>query len=408
MSKVKRGLGVDVLTAARARVRRTLHDFPNVYVSFSGGKDSGVVLELAASEARAQGRRIGCLVIDLEAQYTATVDYVHTMLDRHADVLDVYWVALPLTLRNAVSLFQPTWRCWDPAESDRWVRPLPQHPGAITDPGFFDFFVPGMEFEDFTVAFGHWYAQRNGGRLTAAMVGIRADESLNRFRTIASRTKKTHEGLQWTTWLGDRLYNAYPIYDWRTLDDWIFYGSQKVPYNLIYDLMHRAGLSIHQARLCQPYGQDQKKGLWLYQILEPHTWARVVARVQGANFGARYARASGNINGRIRVEKPENLTWQQYAMLLLNTMPEISAEMFRTRIAWFVHWHMEKGFPDGIPDDGPLNRKDPSWYRVVKVILENDVYCTALTFGTPTSIEAWKKYQQTMKIKRDQWGIPGL
>src|SRR5690606_41473807 len=41
----KRGLGVDVLTAARTRISRVFDDAPRVTVSFSGGKDSGVVLE---------------------------------------------------------------------------------------------------------------------------------------------------------------------------------------------------------------------------------------------------------------------------------------------------------------------------------------------------------------------------
>ena len=41
-------------------------------------------------------------------------------------------------------------------------------------------------------------------------------------------------------------------------------------------------------RLCQPYGDDQRKGLWLFKMLEPETWSRVVGRVQGANFGNRY------------------------------------------------------------------------------------------------------------------------
>lgn len=405
LSASKRGLGIDVLTAARRRVRRVFDDFPNVYVSFSGGKDSGVLLELAATEARARGRRIGCLIVDLEAQYAATIDYLHVMLARHADVLDVFWVALPLSLRNAVSQFQPTWRCWDPAEEERWVRPLPEHPGVIADPTVFRWFVPGMEFEDFVPKFGAWYAERNGGRLTACLVGIRSDESINRYRTIASKKKTTHEHLAWTTWLGGTLYNAYPIYDWRTEDDWRFYGSRKVPYNRVYDLMHRAGLSIHQARLCQPYGDDQKKGLWLYHIIEPDTWGRVVARVQGVNFGARYARETGNINGRIRVEKPATLTWEQYSKLLLASMPPDTADAFRTRIAWFIEWHSRHGFPGGaIPDDGPLDRKNPSWRRICKVILSYDYYCRALTFSAPANAESFKKYRKVMEAKRREWG----
>jgi predicted phosphoadenosine phosphosulfate sulfurtransferase len=307
-----------------------------------------------------------------------------------------------------VSQFEPTWQCWDPDAQERWVRPLPQHPGVVSDPDHFPFFFRGMEFEDFVPKFGYWYAQQHGGRLTACLVAIRSDESLNRFRTVAMRHKTMHEGLAWTTWIGGAVFNAYPIYDWRTQDDWRFYGKERVPYNRIYDLMHKAGISIHQARLCQPYGDDQRKGLWLYHVLEPETWGRVVARVQGVGFGARYARESGNVLGRIKVVKPDALTWEQYSMALLASMPQETAEAFRTRIAWFLEWHRRNGHPDGvIPDDGPMDRTHPSWKRICKVILGYDYYCKGLTFSPPTSHEAYRKYKATMASRRAEWGYLG-
>ena len=64
--------------------------------------------------------------------------------------------------------------------------------------------------------------------------------------------------------------------------------------------MQKAGVSLFQQRLCQPFGDDQKKGLWLYQILEPHTWQKLVERVEGCNFGARYSKTQGHILGYYR------------------------------------------------------------------------------------------------------------
>lgn len=402
----KRSLGVDVLIAARRRIARVFSDFPNVYVSFSGGKDSGVLLELAAAEARARGRTLGVLIIDLEAMYQHTADFLHVMLERHADVLQPYWVALPLNLRNAVSQFQPQWTCWEPGLEEFWVRPRPAQ--AIADENYFPFFTRGMEFEDFVPAFGHWYSQQHGGRMTACLVGIRSDESLNRYRTIASHKKKRHEGLQWTTWLGGSLYNAYPVYDWRTRDVWIYNGRHRVPYNRVYDLMHQAGLSIHQARLCQPYGDDQRQGLWLYQIIEPKTWGKVVARVQGANFGARYARETGNILGRVKITCPEGLTWQEYAMRLLDSMPPPIAEHFRTKFAVFINFYAARGYPGGeIPDDGPMNKQQPSWKRLVKVLLTYDYWCKGLSMAPPANANSYKAYRKRLDIQRREWGYRG-
>lgn len=400
----KRMLGVDVLTAARQRITRIFDDFPKIYVSFSGGKDSGALLELAANEARRRNRRIGMLFVDLEAQYRLTISYVEEMIARHADVLDPYWIALPLNLRNAVSQFEPQWMCWDPSRPADWVRQPSAE--AITDETRFPFFRRGMEFEEFVPEFGHWYGQ---GKLTACLVGIRAQESLNRWRTIASRRKHMFEGLQWTTWIGGSVYNIYPIYDWKTEDIWTFYGREKVPYNRLYDRMHQAGLTIHQARICQPYGDDQRKGLWLYHVIEPDTWSRVVARVNGANQGALYARESGNILGRIKVTKPDGITWQEFAMRLLESMPPATAEHYRNKIAVFIKWYANKyplKYGDGnIPDEGPVNQKGyPSWARICKVLLRNDYWCKALSFS-PTKSQAYERYTRLMKKRREEWQI---
>lgn len=390
----------DVLTAARERIVRTFDDFERVYVSFSGGKDSGVLLELAAVEARERGRTLGCLIVDLEAQYAHTIDYLRLMLERHKDVLDVYWVALPLNLRNAVSHFEPQWMCWEPGREDDWVR-RPE-PRSITDEAFFPFFRRRMEFEEFVPEFAEWYSQ---GKPTACLVGIRSDESLNRYRTIASTSKETHDGLQWTTRVSEHAYNAYPIYDWTTEDIWTYYARESVPYNVLYDRMHQAGLTIHQQRICQPYGDDQRRGLWLYSVIEPETWSRVVARVQGANFGGLYAGESGNVLGRIKVRKPEHLTWEQFAMVLLDSMPPPVAEHYKNKIAAFVKWWMDRGYPDGIPDEGPANTKEsPSWTRVVKTLLRFDYHCKGLSF-TPTKTEAYAAYLDRMKRRREEWEL---
>lgn len=400
--RVKRPLGMDVCTAARARIERVFDDFPRVYVSFSGGKDSSVMLELAAQQARARGRTLGVLVVDLEAQYRLTIDYIRDTLARHADVVQPYWVALPLNLRNAVSHFEPQWQCWDPDRRADWVRTPPAE--AITDESFFPWFRRGMEFEEFVPEFGAWYAEPQR-ELTACLVGIRADESLNRWRTIASGRKRPYDGLQWTTYVAPGVFNAYPVYDWRTEDVWTFVARYQVPYNTLYDRMHQAGLSIHQARICHPYGDDQRRGLWLYSVIEPETWSKVVARVNGANFGALYAREQGNILGRIKVAKPEHLTWQQFANVLLESMPPQVAEHYRTKIAVFLRYYQLRGYEDGIPDEGPANQKGyPSWTRVCKALLRFDYHCKGLTFS-PTKPDAYVAYRQRMQRKRQEWQL---
>jgi predicted phosphoadenosine phosphosulfate sulfurtransferase len=396
----KCGLGFDVLTAARQRLSYCFDRFPRVYISFSGGKDSGVMLHIAAAVARERSRRLGLLFVDLEGQYKMTIDYIHAMLDLYEDVLDIYWVALPLNLRNAVSQYEPQWCCWEPGREDDWIRPRPER--AIGDPQSFPFFRHRMEFEEFVPEFGNWYSQSEP---TCCLVGIRADESLNRYRTVANTRKSMFDGKAWTTRVQGSLYNAYPLYDWSTADIWRYYGKTKLPYNRLYDYMHRAGLSIHQQRICQPYGDDQRKGLWLFHLIEPETWARVVARVNGANQGALYARESGNILGNIKITKPDHMTWQEFAEHLLAGMPPKTAEHYRNKIAVFLRWYEVRGYQGGIPDEGPSVDKDtPSWTRICKALLRNDYWCKGLSF-TQTLPTNYRKYCELMKRRRALWQL---
>ncbi len=402
-SKHKHYLTEDVLTAARKRIAWLFDKFPRLYLSFSGGKDSTVMLHIAVDEARKRNRKFGVLFVDLEAQYTLTIAHIADCLKDYEDIIEPYWIALPIVLRNAVSSYEPRWLCWDPDVLALWVRK--PDPNSITDEKSFPFFKRGMEFEEFVPAFGEWYSQ---GQPTACLVGIRADESINRYRTIASTSKETYEDKKWTTKLSDNLYNAYPIYDWRTEDIWTYHAKFGGRYNLLYDRMHKAGLSIHEQRICQPYGDDQRKGLWLYHIIEPETWGKVVARVNGANSGALYAQESGNVLGRQKITLPPNHTWQSFAKMLLDTLPPKSQEHFKNKIAKFIKWWIDRDYPDGIPDfsDPKLeaNRVAPSWRRVCKALLRNDYWCKGLSF-TQTDSKAYARYLILMKKRRAQWQI---
>jgi predicted phosphoadenosine phosphosulfate sulfurtransferase len=273
----------------------------------------------------------------------------------------------------------------------------------------FPFVHRGMEFEEFVPLFGEWYAQ---GKRCAVFVGIRTDESLNRYRTIAGLTKDMLDGRQWTTRIKAQSYNVYPIYDWRTSDLWIWHAQNPaMPYNRLYDMMWKAGLTIHQMRICQPYGDDQRKGLWLFHLIEPETWARVVARVNGANAGALYVQESGNITGYRRVSKPPQHTWRSFAELLVRSMPPKTREHYANKVSVHRKWWMARGYPDGMPDEADYHleaaRKVPSWRRVVKSLLRNDYWCKGIGF-TQHKSEAYHKYLDLMRRRREAWQLDGI
>lgn len=391
-------LNQNVFEASTERINYTFDNFEKIYLSFSAGKDSTVMLHLVMDEAIKRNRKIGVMIVDLEGQYKLTIDHMKECIDLYKDYIDLYWVCLPIHLRNAVSVFKPFWKCWDSEVKNDWIRPMPKE--AISDISYFPFFRDGMEFEEFVPEFGEWYSE---GKTCACLVGIRADESLNRFRTISSTSKITFNKKQWTTKVTDNVFNVYPIYDWKTEDIWIYHGKNKNKrHNHLYDLMQKSGLSIHLQRICQPYGDDQRRGLYLFHLIEPETWAKVVARVEGANSGALYVQDTGNINGYGKITKPQHHTWKSFSELILNTLPKVTSEHYKNKIYVFIKWWEERGYFDGIPDQAPSvlesERLAPSWRRICKSLLRNDYWCKGLGFSQHKT-DAYNKY---LKLKKEQ------
>lgn len=394
---IKKYNDVNVLDAAKNRISFVFDNFEKIYISFSGGKDSSVMLHLVMAEAIKRSRKVAVLIIDLEAQYSKTIQHIEDMVRLYDNHIELHWVCLPLLLRNAVTNYEPRWQCWQPEKQDVWVRPFPKR--GITDVMHYPFFEPGLEFEEFMVMWGDWYA---GDKLTAGFVGIRADESLNRFRTVALQDKATFQGKRYTTGITDNLFNVYPIYDWRTEDIWRFHSKHpELPHNEIYDLMMQAGVPISQQRLCQPYGDDQRKGLWLYHLLEPATWFKLINRVNGANSGALYIQENGNMTGYNKISKPDGHTWQSFCNLLLESLPANTRNHFIGRFKSFIHGWKNRGYVDGIPDEAPpsLENKQwaPSWRRMCKVLLRNDHWCKGLGLTQPKS----EAYARFMKLKSE-------
>lgn len=374
----------NVFEAAKERMKIAFTDFEKVYISFSNGKDSGVMLNLAIDVARELGKLpVHVLYIDMEAQYKHAIDYTERMFNR--DEVVGYWVCLPIHLRNAVSQYCPYWLCWDKEKRSAWVREYPKNKNVITDEKFFPFFYRGMEFEEFVPAFAEWFSE---GKNTACLVGIRADESLNRFRTIKNEHKVPYKEYMFTTKLfpntDKEIYNFYPLYDWKVRDIWACNGKMKYDYNKIYDIMNMAGVPLSKMRLCQPYGDDQRQGLYLFKILEPETWAKVVNRVEGANFGNRYTENDKTTLGNYKVNLPEGHTYESYAKFLLSTMPPYLAEHYSIKIKKFLSWWEKEGIAQ-IPDFADMKhestKKIPSWRRICKVLLKNDYWCKGLSFS---------------------------
>lgn len=382
----------NVFEASLERIEFAFDNFDNLCVSYSGGKDSTLMIQLVNMIAKKRNRKFDVLFIDMEAQYLMTIEHIKTLKNKLECIRDFYWVCLPLSLRNAVSVFEPRWICWEKSKKDKWVREMPDF--AINeDNNIFPFFRYAMEFEEFVPEFEKWYQDKKGG-MCGSFVGIRCDESLNRFRTIVSQKKDRLKDKPWTTRNKPlkNSYSIYPIYDYRTEDVWIATFNNNFEYNYVYELMYKNGLGIHQQRLCQPFGDDQKNGLDQYRAIEAENWDKLLKRVAGVNFGNIYCRTSAL--GNIKSEKPKHLTWQEWALYLLESIGIYNKKLekhYAIKIKkFFTYWEEKCGCTlDMIEDEADKKMESlkivPSWRRVARALERNDFFLTRLSFGETKS-----------------------
>lgn len=330
-----------VYDAAVKRIDVLFREFDNIYISFSGGKDSAVLLNLCIDYIRKNNldRKIGVFHLDYEAQYRFTTDYVDEVLMSNQDIFEVYRCCVPFKVTTCTSMYEPFWRPWDPDKKNIWVRQMPE--AALTESDF-PFFKQSLWDYDFQTMFSEWLHKKKKAKRTACLVGIRTQESLHRWRAIHSeRNYKNFQDLKWTKEVYSNVFNAYPIYDWLTTDVWTANSKFSWSYNKIYDLYYKAGLNIEQMRVASPFLSAAQDTLRLYQVIEPDTWAKLVGRVNGVNFTGIYGGTTAM--GWQSITKPPGHTWESYMHFLLKTLPEETRAGYLEKLSTSIKFWRDKG-----------------------------------------------------------------
>lgn len=409
----------NVYEAFLDRMKLIFEEFDNIYVSFSGGKDSGLLLDMVL-DYRAKyypDRKIGVFHQDFEAQYTVTTEYIERTFERIKDIVEPYWVCLPMATRTALSSYEMYWYPWDDTREEAWVRAMPQHEYVINRKNNpITTYRYRMHQENLAKQFGRWYRRSHRERKTVCLLGIRADESLQRYNGFLNK-KYGYNGECWISKQFKEVYCASPLYDWKVNDIWAAYSRFGYDYNRLYDLYYMAGLNVTQMRVASPFNDYSKDSLNLYRVIDPEMWVRLVGRVRGANFTAIYARTKAM--GYRNITLPEGHTWESYTRFLLDTLParqrnnyvkkfntsmrfwhetgggldeetirELEERGYRIKRNGVSNYTVDKKsrivFIGKIPDntDDIKSSKDiPSWKRMCYCILKNDHTCRFMGFG---------------------------
>ncbi len=368
MAKVhrKKGIGINVYEAALARYRQLYEQFDTVVVSFSGGKDSTAALQVCIEVAREYDRLpVIAHFWDEEAIHPETIEYVHRVAAMPE--VELLWYCLEVKHRNACSRRSPWWHCWDSECPELWVRDMPAQ--AITE---LEGFERGAAMPE--AAFLPFMDVSRYGQV-AQVRGLRASESLRRYRAVAQRTTDNWIG-QGQVWQGKNgrvrtnQTPVSPIYDWTDSDVWEAPKRLGWDYNRAYDVMRKAGISRHDQRVCPPYGEEPLRGLYQYAECWPHLWGKMIHRVPGATTAARYSRTE--LYGFGDVELPPGKSWREWFFDLLEMQPKSERGEMQQALSRALKDHARKTQRD-VPEVEPDLVTGISWKQLCMIAVRGDL-----------------------------------
>lgn len=283
----------DVYQAGKNRVRQLFEEFDTHVVMFSGGKDSGLVLNLCLEVIDELGNEydqpLQVVHIDDEFMHPETEQYVESFVGDER--LKLWWCCLPVKYRNGCIADDENgwWYPWHPEKESQWIRDLPTVPDDASDAHaervmlshsrMADFTIGSTEHKDlprFLFPFEEFGA-------VAQITGLRVAESMTRYQAVMRRED----------WRGypqdceeDGPQQCHPVYDWDDEELWHAFDSLAWEYNPVYDAFARLGHSAKEMRTAHPYGEESI-GHGMYESLQknwPDLFEKAKHRVPGAKL----------------------------------------------------------------------------------------------------------------------------
>jgi predicted phosphoadenosine phosphosulfate sulfurtransferase len=369
----------NVLEMAIKRLEWIFDEFDNVMVSSSGGKDSTVLFELAYQVAKAKDRLpLNLLFIDQEAEWQATVDVIEEQMTRPG--VRPFWLQVPFRIFNATSATDHWLNAWEPGKEDLYVHP--HHPIAQTQnvygtDRFYELFVRVM--------------QRTFGETSksCSLSGMRAEEAPT--RRLGMGFAQCYKWITWGGW-NDYRYDQFlfsPLYDWSYTDIWKAIHSHGWPYNRVYDAMYQRGDSPRTMRVSNLHHEHAVNSLFMLQEIEPATYERLVARIEGIHMAATL--------GKENFYAPKTLpfmfsSWLEYRDFLMAKLidPDMRPRLER-------RFYM-------VDRRTPPEWRDFVYHAECNTIAVNDVEGATLdnTCRNPKLVAAQKRYVQS--LGPDPWG----
>lgn len=255
---------INVLEAAKLRIKNVFANGCKVYLSFSSGKDSLCMSSITYDLIRSgdiNPKQLTVIFIDEEGLYPSMVDAAERWRRNFQSVgVPFLWYCLPFKQVSVIDHLSSSesWITWEPGKEHLWIRQPPK--GAVMSSPYLKY--PGqMNYQTFCER-----ALSDG----IQMVGLRTVESLTRLQAVSRSNAKAING------------KFYPIYDWQDSDVWLYIKERGLEFPEIYMRLYEAGVRKNQLRLCAFFGDCGTQGLRWIAETDNDLWQRIEKREPNA------------------------------------------------------------------------------------------------------------------------------